>query len=195
MVSSAKRGDRECHVVVLLDDDIVDWDEEYPPQMGEEYCQTVQSTAIYRFFKYIENRDVAKQVMKDRGLKKIRLGIEGYPTHKEKIKKRPGGRAEVIYNYVQRPFIHMSWEKEEAKSRHVDFQCVKSKSVTNLAEATADPSLDANGIPITQPLGGGIELVDFERPRLFIGAPLAVEEGAVGGVVNEVDVSAPDEQL
>jgi BTB/POZ domain-containing protein 10 len=43
----------------------------------------------------------------------------------------------VIYNYVQRPFIHMSWEKEEAKSRHVDFQCVKSKSVTNLAEAAA----------------------------------------------------------
>lgn len=30
----------------------------------------------------------------------------------------------------------MSWEKEEAKSRHVDFQCVKlSKSVTNLSEA------------------------------------------------------------
>lgn len=77
---------------------------------------------MYRFFKYIENRDVAKAVMKERGLKKIRLGIEGYPTHKEKIKKRPGGRAEVIYNYVQRPFIHMSWEKEEAKSRHVDFQ-------------------------------------------------------------------------
>jgi len=77
---------------------------------------------MYRFFKYIENRDVAKQVMKERGLKKIRLGIEGYPTYKEKIKKRAGGREEVIYNYVQRPFIHMSWEKEEAKSRHVDFQ-------------------------------------------------------------------------
>jgi len=30
-----------------------------------------------RFFKYIENRDVAKQVLRDRGLKKIRLGIEG----------------------------------------------------------------------------------------------------------------------
>lgn len=43
----------------------------------------------------------------------------------------------VVYNYVQRPFIHMSWEKEEAKSRHVDFQCVKSKSITNLAEAAA----------------------------------------------------------
>lgn len=50
---------------------------------------------------------------------------------------------QVIYNYVQRPFLHMSWEKEEAKSRHVDFQCVKSKSVTNLAEATADLPLDA----------------------------------------------------
>lgn len=77
MVNSAQRGDRECHVVVLLDDDTVDWDEEYPPQMGEEYSQTVNSTAMYRFFKYIENRDVAKQVLKDRGLKKIRLGIEG----------------------------------------------------------------------------------------------------------------------
>ncbi|KAH8373638.1 hypothetical protein KR009_000554, partial [Drosophila setifemur] len=41
-------------------------------------------------------------------------------------------------------------EKEEAKSRHVDFQCVKSKSVTNLAEANADPplELDASGNPI-----------------------------------------------
>lgn len=142
MVSSAEKGDRECHVVVLLDDDSVEWDEEYPPQMGEEYSQIVLSTPLYRFFKYIENRDVAKQVMKERGLKKIRLGVEGYPTYKEKVKKRPGGRAEVIYNYVQRPFIHMSWEKEEAKSRHVDFQCFKSKSVTNLAEATADPAIE-----------------------------------------------------
>ncbi|XP_075988291.1 BTB/POZ domain-containing protein mrityu [Anticarsia gemmatalis] len=148
MVESAERGDRECHVVVLLDDDSVDWDEQYPPQMGDEYSQTVLSTPLYRFFKYIENRDVAKQVMKERGLKKIRLGVEGYPTYKEKVRKRPGGRAEVIYNYVQRPFIHMSWEKEEAKSRHVDFQCFKSKSVTNLAEATADPviELDANRV-------------------------------------------------
>ncbi|XP_045462315.1 BTB/POZ domain-containing protein 10 isoform X2 [Harmonia axyridis] len=154
MVNSAQKGDRECHVVVLLDDDTVDWDEKYPPQMGEEYSQTVNSTAMYRFFKYIENRDVAKQVLKDRGLKKIRLGIEGYPTYKEKVKRRPGGRSEVIYNYVQRPFIHMSWEKEEAKSRHVDFQCVKSKSVTNLAEAAADPAfdLDAGGNPIIAPI-------------------------------------------
>ena len=34
-------------------------------------------TQLYRFFKYIENRDVAKTVLKERGLKKIRLGIEG----------------------------------------------------------------------------------------------------------------------
>jgi BTB/POZ domain-containing protein 10 len=88
MVNSAQRGDRECHIVVLLDDDTVDWDDQYPPQMGEEYSQTVNSTAMYRFFKYIENRDVAKQVLKDRGLKKIRLGIEG----KSKLE---GGLADV----------------------------------------------------------------------------------------------------
>lgn len=43
MVNSAQRGDRECHLVVLLDDDVVDWDEEYPPQMGEEYAQSIDS--------------------------------------------------------------------------------------------------------------------------------------------------------
>lgn len=34
---------------------------------------------------------------------------------------------------TDRPFIHSSWEKEEAKSRHVDFQCIRSKSITNLS--------------------------------------------------------------
>jgi BTB/POZ domain-containing protein 10 len=177
-VICATRGDRECHIVILIEEDQIDWDEDFPPQMGEEYTQTIVSTPLYRFFRYVENRDVAKQVLRERGLKKVKLGIEGHPTHKEKVKKRPGGKAEVqcfvrmeclssnsrglnsievlsffqvIYNYVQRPFIHMSWEKEEAKSRHVDFQCVKSKSVTNLAEAAADPSIDnfdARGNPI-----------------------------------------------
>jgi BTB/POZ domain-containing protein 10 len=60
------------------------------------------STNLYKFFKYAENRDVAKQVLKDHEFKKIRLGMEGYPTHKEKIKRRLN-RSEVIYNYVQRP--------------------------------------------------------------------------------------------
>lgn len=199
MVASAQRGDRECHVVVLLDDDVVDWDEEFPPQMGEEYCQTVHSTAMHRFFKYIENRDVAKQVMKDRGLKKIRCGIEGYPTHKEKIRRRPGGRAEVIYSYVQRPFIHMSWEKEEAKSRHVDFQCVKSKSVTNLAEANADPplELDASGNPIRPPevnINAEAHIPFVPEVEVAagggIGAPVAVAvDEAAGGVIilNELE--------
>lgn len=56
MVASAQSGERECHIVVLTDDDVVDWDEEYPPQMGEEYSQIIYSTKLYRFFKYIENR-------------------------------------------------------------------------------------------------------------------------------------------
>ncbi|VDK83583.1 unnamed protein product [Onchocerca ochengi] len=140
MIVSTEHGDRECHIVVLLDDDVVDWDELYPPQMGEDTTQVVYSTHLYRFFKYAENRDVAKQVLKERGLKKIRLGMEGYPTHKEKIKRR-FNKAEVIYNYVQRPFVHCSWEKEEARSRHVDFACpiVKSKSNPSLASAASDP--------------------------------------------------------
>lgn len=41
----------------------------------------IYSTKLYRFFKYIENRDVAKSVLKDRGLKKIRLGIEGMQSN------------------------------------------------------------------------------------------------------------------
>jgi len=36
-----QNGDRECHIVVLTDDDVVDWDEEYPPQMGEEHSQSM----------------------------------------------------------------------------------------------------------------------------------------------------------
>ena len=54
----------------------------------------------------------------------------------------------------------MSWEKQEAKSRHVDFQCVRSKSITSLVDgivtnpdpadavaavAAADGSTGANG--------------------------------------------------
>jgi BTB/POZ domain-containing protein 10 len=66
---------------------------------------------MYRFFQYVENRDVAKKVLKERGLKKIRLGIEGYPTCKEKVKLRPGNKLEVFYNYIQRPFLLMLVKK------------------------------------------------------------------------------------
>ena len=55
----------------------VDRDEDHPPPMGEEYSQILYSSKLYRFFKYIENRDVAKTVLKERGLKNIRIGIEG----------------------------------------------------------------------------------------------------------------------
>lgn len=40
MIASAERGQRESHIVVLLDDDKVDWDDEYPPQTGEESGQS-----------------------------------------------------------------------------------------------------------------------------------------------------------
>jgi BTB/POZ domain-containing protein 10 len=63
--------------------------------MGEDTSHVVYSTSLYKFFKYAENRDVAKQVLKERELKKIRLGMEGYPTHKEKVKRR-FNKAEVI---------------------------------------------------------------------------------------------------
>ena len=52
----------------------------------------------------------------------------------------------------------MSWEKEEAKSRHVDFQCVRSKSITNL-------SVDGVDNP------DGIVMENLDAPR-----------GAVGGL-------------
>jgi len=64
--------------VVLTDEDNVEWDPNFPPQMGEEYSETVRSTQLHRFFRYIENREVAKALLKERGLKKIRLGIEGH---------------------------------------------------------------------------------------------------------------------
>uniref|UniRef100_A0A4W5PQ81 Uncharacterized protein n=1 Tax=Hucho hucho TaxID=62062 RepID=A0A4W5PQ81_9TELE len=75
MMSSAQEGERECHIVVLTDDDIVDWERDNPPPMGEEYSQILYSTKLYRFFKYIENRNVAKALLKERGLKNIRIGI------------------------------------------------------------------------------------------------------------------------
>lgn len=49
MVASARSGERECHIVVLTDDDVVDWDEEYPPQMGEEYSQSESVLAACGF--------------------------------------------------------------------------------------------------------------------------------------------------
>ena len=116
-----------------------------------------------RFFKYFENRDIAKDVLREKGLKKIRIGVEGtvnyccplyhdysnlstkgYPTTKEKIRVRANtGRTEVEYNYIQRPYLRMSWEKEEAKSRHVDFTCLKIK--TDIAPDAEAATLVSSG--------------------------------------------------
>lgn len=93
--------------MILIEEDQIDWDEDFPPQMGEEYTQTIVSTALYRFFRYVENRDVAKQVLRERGLKKVKLGIEGHPTHKEKVKKRPGGKAEVKLESLSHVLYHL----------------------------------------------------------------------------------------
>lgn len=51
------------------------------------FSVVIYSTKLYRFFKYIENRDVAKSVLKERGLKKIRLGIEGKSSSYEEVER------------------------------------------------------------------------------------------------------------
>ncbi|XP_050046312.2 uncharacterized protein [Dermacentor andersoni] len=199
MVNAAKIGERECHIVVLLDDDTVDCDAEYLPQSGEVRSQAIHSTAMYRFFKYIENRDVAVQVLKERGLKKIRLGTESYPTPKEKRKRQPVGRDEMIYNYVQRPFMRMSWEKEEAKNRHVHFQCVTSRSFSNRTTAIDGSPRVANYAALHRAaLAAGIVDGDAVGGVAAIGPAvvhgLQQELGAVGAADEEPPVE-PQEEL
>ena len=41
MLQSTNNGDRECHIIVLMDDDVVEWDDDYPPPMGEEFTQGI----------------------------------------------------------------------------------------------------------------------------------------------------------
>ena len=140
---------------------------------------------MYKFFRYVENREVAKEVLKERGLKKIRISIEGYPISKEEITRRLGGvpRTEVIYNYVQRPFIICSWEQHEGRSKHVDFQCVKRQSTSNLFNVTDDDSetvmieneldampehrLDAlDGVNMNRVINGGSSRRNSSSPNL-----------------------------
>lgn len=187
MALAAEKGDRECLIVVLLDGDTTEWDEEHPPKTGEEHAQVIHSTAMYRFLKYIENRDVAKKVLKERGMKKIWVGIEGYPTRKERVKRRPDGRAEVIYFYVQRPYLQMSWEKEEAKSRHVDFVCLKNRGNPNRAASIDGPPPVANRMAI-QPAEGAEDVFAGNATNGPVFAPLRPQRGA------EVGASARPQQ-
>ena len=84
----------------------------------------------------------------------------------------------VIYNYIQRPFVHMSWEKEESKSRHVDFQCVKPKFSSGhrgLMDESEGGSL-VNFIPQQLPvaLAAAMEQQHQQQPHVILGA--AVEQ-------------------
>eukprot|EP00051_Salpingoeca_urceolata_P006371 m.84288 g.84288 ORF g.84288 m.84288 type:complete len:460 (+) comp14796_c0_seq2:129-1508(+) len=131
MARNAQAGERDCHLVVLEDGDTIEWDDELPPGLGEQDAQIVRNTSLLRFLKFHENRTIAKRVLRERGLKHIKVGIEGFPTFVEKIRRGPGNvKVEVVYSYEQRPFLRLSWEQEEAKSRHVDFQCVRVRNPT-----------------------------------------------------------------
>ena len=94
--------------------------------MGEEYTQTIYSTSLYRFFRYVENREVAKMVLRERGLKKVKLGIEGHPTHKEKLKKRPGGKAEV------RPIMALLFYRVTKLLGDTDYVDIKMRIVSSI---------------------------------------------------------------
>eukprot|EP00049_Salpingoeca_infusionum_P005507 m.92942 g.92942 ORF g.92942 m.92942 type:complete len:507 (-) comp12992_c0_seq9:2286-3806(-) len=133
MAKCAAVGERKCHIVVLTEEDTVHWDDDLPPALGEQFAQIVHDSSLHRFLYSYENRVIAKQLLKDRGLKKIKLGIEGFPTYADKIKSNAQGeKLEVEYHYDQRPFLQLSWEKEEGRSRHVDFQFVRTNTSTSV---------------------------------------------------------------
>ena len=158
----------------------------------------VHDTALSRFLYSYENRNIARQLLKEKGLKRIKLGIEGFPTFVERKRYGPNGEKfegqtshthsererervcvctcacvcscfhsstfclhsvplrsgiryshltpmrsfvlrmcacfpwPVDYFYDQSPFIKASWEKEDHKSRHVDFQYVRTNTSTNV---------------------------------------------------------------
>jgi hypothetical protein len=56
-------------MLVYLQSDMVIW--------FNIVCVGVVNNDLYHFFKYFENRDIAKDILRDKGLKKIRIGIEG----------------------------------------------------------------------------------------------------------------------
>ena len=66
---------------------------------------------------------------------------------------------------------------------------MKSKSVTNLAEAAADPTLDAAGNPILLPLGalvpttegplGPVLVGHIVEPRLHVNGAPVIDVGAI----------------
>jgi len=37
MVMCSRKGERECQIVILTEEDVIDWDEHHPPSLGEEH--------------------------------------------------------------------------------------------------------------------------------------------------------------
>lgn len=50
LLEETNKGERECHMVVLCEDDLIEWDNEFPPQMGEQYSQSKLSVFCATFF-------------------------------------------------------------------------------------------------------------------------------------------------
>uniref|UniRef100_A0AC35U9N8 BTB_3 domain-containing protein n=1 Tax=Rhabditophanes sp. KR3021 TaxID=114890 RepID=A0AC35U9N8_9BILA len=147
MIEKAKTGARELHLVILYDEDMVEWDPNYPPNCMQENVTITYCTALNKFFSYAENRDVAKSMLQERQLKDIRLGMEGFPIHKERVKKTHSPVSEISYHFVQRPFFHVSWEMKAGISRHVDFACPPVRSKSNPALARLEPKLPGQANP------------------------------------------------
>lgn len=80
----------------------------------------------------------------------------------------------------------MSWEKEEGKSRHVDFQCVKSKSTTNLAAAAADIPQDQ--LVVLHPPGPQVDELDTlpQPPAVSDPQHLAIGQGPENSVAPQL---------
>ena len=51
----------------------------------------VHDSSLFRFLYSYENRSIAKRVLKESGLKKIKLGIEGFPTFAERTRRNANG--------------------------------------------------------------------------------------------------------
>lgn len=43
MAKFAEMGERQCHIVVLADYDTVEWDDDFPPQLGEQFARGLLS--------------------------------------------------------------------------------------------------------------------------------------------------------
>ena len=38
-IIAMQKGERECQIVILMEDDVIDWDEDYPPSVGEDHIE------------------------------------------------------------------------------------------------------------------------------------------------------------